>query len=101
VIEVELQLIKKERHTYLQVKIIDNGIGIPGSDLPHIFDRFYRLDPSRTHQEHNSTSTGSGLGLAIAKTIVENHQGQITVESQLNQGTTFTVILPILNPDIH
>jgi OmpR-family two-component system manganese-sensing sensor histidine kinase len=75
----------------LQVIIKDTGIGIPGEALPNIFDRFYRVDPSRTHRN----SGGSGLGLAIAQAIVENHHGHIYLESQINQGTTATVILPL------
>jgi two-component system, OmpR family, manganese sensing sensor histidine kinase len=103
-VEIKLELIKKDRHHYLQVKIKDTGNGIPESALPHIFDRFYRVDPSRSAtekvdpQDHNIIKrTGSGLGLAIAKAIVENHHGQISVNSILNQGTTFTITLPIAN----
>jgi two-component system, OmpR family, manganese sensing sensor histidine kinase len=91
---VELQLIKRDRNPKLQVKIKDQGMGIAEELLPHIFDRFYRVDSSRSHR-NNDQQKGSGLGLAIAKAIAENHQGQITVESKINQGTTFTVILPI------
>ncbi|BAZ38344.1 integral membrane sensor signal transduction histidine kinase [Calothrix sp. NIES-4101] len=83
----------------LQVKISDSGIGIPAESLPKLFDRFYRVDPARTHSSPDKATektTGSGLGLAIARAIVENHQGQIHVESVLEQGTTFTVVLPIL-----
>jgi len=82
----------------LQVKVSDTGIGIPESALPRLFDRFYRVDPARTHAATTpdiETPTGSGLGLAIASAIVENHQGQIEVESTLNQGTTFIVIFPL------
>ena len=75
----------------LQVIIKDTGIGIPTEALPNIFDRFYRVDPSRTHRN----SGGSGLGLAIAQAIVENHHGQIDLDSQINQGTTATVLLPL------
>lgn len=75
----------------LQVIIKDTGIGIPVEALPHLFDRFYRVDPSRTHRN----SGGSGLGLAIAQAIVENHHGQISLESKINQGTTVTVTLPL------
>ncbi|MGK7875262.1 MAG: sensor histidine kinase [Xenococcaceae cyanobacterium] len=108
-VEVELQLIRRtslsgslrDRHPQLQVKVRDTGTGIPESTLPHIFDRFYRVDPSRSHNQEVSGSTGSGLGLAIARAIVENHQGQITVESILNQGTTFTVTLPVTFPQPH
>lgn len=76
---------------YLQIKIIDTGIGIPESALPRLFDRFYRVDPARTH----TTTSSSGLGLAIAGAIVLNHYGQIHAESVLHQGTTFTVSLPV------
>ncbi|MEM7556920.1 MAG: HAMP domain-containing sensor histidine kinase [Cyanobacteria bacterium P01_A01_bin.84] len=83
----------------LEIKITDTGMGIPPSVLPRLFDRFYRVDPARTHQQtnfgnKNTTTTGSGLGLAIAKAIVDRHQGQIQVKSSLNQGTTFIVNLP-------
>lgn len=71
------------------VKISDTGIGIPAKDLPLIFDRFYRVDRSRTR-----TAGGSGLGLALVKFIIEMLGGVITVESQVNLGTTFTFKLP-------
>ena len=103
-VEVELALAKlplktirvkdTQRQLKLQVKVTDNGRGIPESALPHIFDRFYRADPARSPQRQIDTPTGAGLGLAIAKAIVENHQGQITVESRLSEGTAFTVTLP-------
>ncbi len=102
-VEVELALIKlplktmiRESHRQyaLQVKVKDNGKGIAESALPHIFDRFYRADPARSPQRQIDSPTGAGLGLAIAKAIVENHQGQITVESILEQGTIFCVTLP-------
>lgn len=79
---------------YLQVKIVDTGIGIPEAALPRLFDRFYRVDPARSH----TNTSSSGLGLAIAGAIVLNHHGQIYPESILNQGTTFTVTLPV-NPE--
>ncbi|MBW4686310.1 MAG: HAMP domain-containing histidine kinase [Komarekiella atlantica HA4396-MV6] len=82
----------------LQIKVSDTGIGIPAEALPHLFDRFYRVDPARTHKTENTatqSATGSGLGLAIAQAIVEHHQGQIQVESTLAKGTTFIVTLPI------
>ncbi|XHR82631.1 MAG: sensor histidine kinase [Gloeotrichia echinulata GP01] len=82
----------------LQIKLSDTGIGIPAEAIPRLFDRFYRVDPARTHSTVKSTEsvTGSGLGLAIAQAIVAHHQGQIQVESSLGKGTTFTVILPII-----
>jgi signal transduction histidine kinase len=73
---------------YAQVRIRDTGVGIPPEDQEKIFDRFYRLDPSR------SRTKGYGLGLAICKSIVELHHGSITVRSALGKGSTFTVILP-------
>ena len=94
-IQVELQLAVKSKRTSpmlnpaLQVKITDTGIGISPSALPHIFDRFYRVDPARSHR----SAAGSGLGLAIAKAIVENHGGQIHIDSQLDRGTVVTVTL--------
>ncbi|MBN3945446.1 MAG: sensor histidine kinase [Nostoc sp. NMS7] len=82
----------------LQVKVSDTGVGIPASALPRLFDRFYRVDPARTHTTGNTATaiaTGSGLGLAIAQAIVEHHQGHIQVESTQGIGTTFIVTLPI------
>jgi OmpR-family two-component system manganese-sensing sensor histidine kinase len=95
-IEVTLQRIKLPGMSQLQVQVIDSGIGIPADALPHLFDRFYRVDPARssTGNLRAPAASGSGLGLAIAKVIVENHQGQIQVESTPNQGTTVTVLLP-------
>ena len=67
----------------------DTGIGIPAEDLPHIFNRFYRADKSRTKQ-----TGGTGLGLAIAKRIIQLHGGKIKVNSIINEGTKITVSLP-------
>ncbi|MEH2172960.1 sensor histidine kinase [Nostoc sp.] len=82
----------------LQVKVSDTGVGIPAEALPRLFDRFYRVDPARTHRTGNTataSATGSGLGLAIAQAIVEHHHGHIQVESAQGIGTTFTITLPI------
>jgi len=95
-IEVELQLAAKNKRNssmlnpVLQIKVTDTGIGISAEALPHLFDRFYRADPARTHR----SAAGSGLGLAIAKAIVENHRGHIRIDSQVDQGTAVTVTLP-------
>ncbi len=78
--------------TLFQIEVQDNGPGIPAAALPHVFDRFYRGDPARTHSA--SWPKGTGLGLAIAKTIVERHHGGIQLDSQEHQGTTVTVRLP-------
>jgi two-component system sensor histidine kinase BaeS len=71
------------------LKVQDSGAGIAPQDLPHVFGRFYRGDPSRSRQEEES-----GLGLAIAKSIVEMHGGEITAESTPGKGTSLTVTLP-------
>jgi signal transduction histidine kinase len=74
----------------VRVRITDNGIGIPARDLPHVFDKFYRVQGKATHG-----ITGTGLGLAITKSIVETHDGRIRVESIEGAGTTFVVELPL------
>ncbi len=87
--KVALSLSQENGHA--RVRIADSGIGIPDTDLPHIFDRFYRVDKARTRGQG-----GSGLGLSIAQWIVQAHGGEITVNSAVNQGTVFEVILPVL-----
>jgi len=82
------------RQNSFQITIEDPGKGIPESDLPYIFDRFYRVDPARSRQEDITFGTGAGLGLAIAKAIVDKHQGKITVETVFEEGTIFKIILP-------
>ncbi len=74
----------------VMIAIKDNGIGISREDIPHIFDRFYRASKVRT-----SNYNGGGLGLSICQWIVRSHRGTITVESELNKGSVFTVTLPI------
>lgn len=101
--EVNVELARIDRIRYnslpcLQIRVSDTGVGIPTEALPRLFDRFYRVDPARTHKTGHRTTdsaTGSGLGLAIAQAIVEHHHGQIQVESTLSQGTTFIVTLPV------
>ena len=78
-------------HHRILIQVEDTGIGIPGQNLPHIFERFYRVDTDRTR-----ATGGSGLGLAIAQQIVAAHGGQITVSSQVQKGSLFQIELPLL-----
>ena len=80
--------------TSTRVVVADNGIGIPEKDLPHVFQRFYRV--KRTH--HHTIRTGSGLGLPIAQWIAETHDGNVSIESVLDQGTTVTIEFPLHKP---
>jgi len=72
----------------IRVTLADTGIGIPADHLPHIFERFYRVESARS-------SAGSGLGLAIARQIAQTHGGEIKVASKSGTGTTLNVILPL------
>ncbi len=91
---VHLKLEQTSRHGLpcLQVLVQDTGSGISEQALPHVFERFYRVDPARSRT--GFANAGTGLGLAIAKSICETHQGQIRIDSKLDQGTTFKVLLP-------
>ena len=73
------------------ISVADDGAGIPAEHLPHVFDRFYRADPSRTRETGNA-----GLGLAIARRSAEAHGGGLQVESEVGHGTRFTMTLPLL-----
>lgn len=78
----------KKKSESILLSIEDTGRGIPSEALPHIFDRFYRV------QEPSGTTIGTGLGLAIAKRIIESHGGTISVESELDKGSNFSLRLP-------
>ncbi|GEM45702.1 sensor histidine kinase [Deinococcus cellulosilyticus] len=86
--QIHLRASSTPDHLILEVQ--DNGKGIPEEKLPFIFDRFFRVDESRNHEQ----AGGSGLGLAIARSIVELHGGRIFAQSALGQGTTMQVLLP-------
>ncbi|WP_193194180.1 sensor histidine kinase [Nostoc sp. MG11] len=85
---VNLRLFTEYHRVVIQVE--DNGIGIPAADLPHIFERFYRVDKQRTR-----AAGGFGLGLAIAQQIIEAHGGHLSVKSELRQGSLFQIELPL------
>jgi signal transduction histidine kinase len=85
-----VKISNKAHNKHLEVVVTDQGQGIDAGDLPHIFERFYRAERSRT----KSTAGGYGLGLAIAKQISELHSGYITVRSSPAKGSVFSVSLP-------
>lgn len=76
---------------YIQLKVKDEGAGIPPEDVPYIFERFYKADKARKR----ANSGGTGLGLAIVKNLIDLHNGKIVVDSHNGNGTTFTLLLPV------
>jgi len=78
-----------EHETEIEIRVCDRGCGIAREHLPRIFERFYRVDKSRSRD-----SGGTGLGLSIVKHIMQVHGGRATVESTLGQGSTFSLFLP-------
>ena len=89
---VLVRLRRRGEHAVLEVT--DTGIGIPPEALPRVFERFYRVDPSRARQQGGIGSTG--LGLAIVKHVAQSHGGRVEVESEPGRGSTFRVTLPLL-----
>jgi two-component system heavy metal sensor histidine kinase CusS len=85
---IHFDIIEKDRNL-VQITCRDTGLGIAKEHLPKIFDRFYRVDTARSNY-----SGGMGLGLSIAKSIVELHQGTISIISELGKGTTVTLVFP-------
>ncbi|ABA90317.1 sensor histidine kinase, HAMP domain-containing [Syntrophotalea carbinolica DSM 2380] len=91
--QVEISLSVDGEQDEVIVKVSDTGIGIPAEHLPHIFDRFYRVDRARNREDG-----GTGLGLAIVDSFVKAHGGRVEVFSVPEKGTTFTVFLPRKGP---
>jgi signal transduction histidine kinase len=75
------------------LQVADTGEGIPAGELPRVFERFYRVDKARARK-----TGGTGLGLAIVRHVAEGHGGTVRAESELGQGSTFTVTLPVAGP---
>ncbi len=88
-----IEICAYQRGTHILVNVQDTGIGISPEHLEDIFDRFWRADSSRSHE-----SGGAGLGLAIAQNVAQMYDGSISVQSQLGDGSCFTVLLPIKSP---
>ena len=86
---VTMELARKRDMVIVCVR--DTGIGIPEEDIPHIFDRFYRVDKARSR-----AMGGTGLGLSIAYEIISRHNGEIRIESKVGEGTAVSVCLPRL-----
>ena len=86
---------KREKEEFAKIIVSDTGIGIAKEDQEKIFDRFFRVDKARSREQG-----GSGLGLSICRWIVEAHQGEIKVESELGKGSSFIIILPLFPPRI-
>jgi signal transduction histidine kinase len=89
--KVELSVKKTQEDGYIRTQVSDNGQGIAPEHLPHVFERFYRVE---TTPARSGLIRGSGLGLSIAKSIVENHGGVMGASSEIDAGTTFWADLP-------
>ena len=90
---LRVKLSRDEENAYLEVS--DTGMGIPEDAIPHLFERFFRVDKARSRQ-----SGGSGLGLAIVRAIVQRSRGEIRVTSTLGEGTAFTVSFPAFDTEV-
>jgi len=93
-VEIKTQTDEASDEPQIAVSVIDDGEGIPREHLPRLTERFYRVDVQRSRD-----TGGTGLGLAIVKHIVNRHRGRLTIESEVGQGSNFTVALPILSTE--
>lgn len=85
----KIKLSLKDQDKFAELSVTDNGVGIVATDLPHIFERFYKVDKVR-----GDGANGSGLGLSIVKEIIDNHHGNIVIKSDVGRGTTVIIKLP-------
>ena len=90
--KIEIHVRLDQDLPFINFSVKDNGVGIPEQDLPHLFERFYRVDKGRSRDRG-----GTGLGLSIVKHIVQLHGGHVSVESELGKGSVFSFSLPIQN----
>ena len=84
-----VQICVRQNERWVEVMVVDQGVGIPAADLDRVFERFYRVDKARARQ-----TGGTGLGLAIVRHVANNHGGVVSVQSQEGEGTTFAFRLP-------
>jgi two-component system sensor histidine kinase SenX3 len=92
--ETRIAVAARARSGFAEIAVTDSGIGIPRQDRSRVFERFYRVDQSRA-----SSTGGTGLGLAIVKHVASNHGGSVTVWSEEGLGSTFTLRIPLLEPE--
>jgi signal transduction histidine kinase len=88
--ETTVSIQTREIGEFIEIRICDQGVGIPASELPHLFSRFYRVKNEATRK-----TKGSGLGLYLSKYFIEAHRGTVAVTSEPEKGTTFTIMLPM------
>jgi len=84
----EINITSTDKDDYIEIAVVDNGIGIPLKDIPRIFERFYCVDKARSRELR-----GTGLGLSIVKHIIEAHEGTVSVASEVGKGSRFTFTL--------
>jgi two-component system phosphate regulon sensor histidine kinase PhoR len=91
---IRAEHVRERRRPEVRITVSDHGAGIPASELPHIFEPFYRGGDALARQIH-----GNGLGLSLVKRIVTAHGGRVTVETRAGAGSSFTIVLPAAEPE--